>query len=102
MASKSIVRLLQNSSKLRCRSLSPTFTVACRCYSSWEPKDEETHTGQVSKNFKSQYFVPVDSRLRQWTPLAEDFLLFIILIPIDCLPHVCLLSLCFEQQISLS
>jgi len=46
MASKSVVRLLQNSSTLSCRSLSPPVVAATRSYASWEPKDVETHTGQ--------------------------------------------------------
>ncbi|XP_014204110.1 NADH dehydrogenase [ubiquinone] iron-sulfur protein 6, mitochondrial [Copidosoma floridanum] len=55
MASKSVARLLQNSSKLNCRSSSPAAVVSARSYASWEPKDKETHTGQK--------FEPNDYRL---------------------------------------
>ncbi|NP_001165781.1 NADH dehydrogenase [ubiquinone] iron-sulfur protein 6, mitochondrial [Nasonia vitripennis] len=64
MASKSVVRLLQNSSKLRCRSISPSYVVSSRCYASWEPKDQETHTGQK--------FDPNDRRLARFVNRPKD------------------------------
>ncbi|KAJ8672668.1 hypothetical protein QAD02_003928 [Eretmocerus hayati] len=56
MASKTVARLLKNSCELnQYRSSSPSLTSISRCYASWEPKDKQTHTGQI--------FEPDDRRL---------------------------------------
>ncbi|XP_058806323.1 NADH dehydrogenase [ubiquinone] iron-sulfur protein 6, mitochondrial [Phymastichus coffea] len=58
MANIGVVRLLQNTNKLKCQSLPSLFMVSSRYSSSWEPKDQVTHTGQV--------FDPNDSRLARF------------------------------------
>ena len=64
MASKSIVRLLQNQiNKLGFNSIPQSLRTTSRNYASWEPEDKVTHTGQVltSKSDMIRFLLEVTS-----------------------------------------